>query len=56
MVYLLQAVSLWFIALLDRTGWLTVLSPLLMTYFLTRRTGKPLLEKHLATSRPGYAS
>jgi steroid 5-alpha reductase family enzyme len=37
------------------TGWLTVLSPLLMTYLLTRRTGKPLMEKHLSSSRPGYA-
>jgi len=36
------------------TGWLTILSPLLMTFFLTRATGKALLEKHMA-GRPGYA-
>jgi steroid 5-alpha reductase family enzyme len=48
--------GLFALAALDRTGRLTVLSPLLLTYLLTRRTGKPLLERHLATSRPGYAS
>lgn len=35
--------------------WLTVLSPLLMTWFLVAKTGKPLLEKQLSKSRPGYA-
>ncbi len=35
-------------------GWLTVLSPLLMTWFLARGTGKPLLEKDMAERRPGY--
>ncbi|MDP9845060.1 DUF1295 domain-containing protein [Streptosporangium lutulentum] len=36
-------------------GVLTVLSPVLMTYFLVARTGKPLLEAQLSESRPGYA-
>jgi hypothetical protein len=45
----------WLIATLT-VIWACVLSPLLMTYFPTRRTGKALLEKHLATSRPGYDS
>jgi steroid 5-alpha reductase family enzyme len=37
------------------TGVLTILSPLLMTYFLARKTGKPLLERRMAQTRPGYA-
>lgn len=36
------------------TGALTVLSPILMTYFLARGTGKPLLERRMAKTRPGY--
>jgi steroid 5-alpha reductase family enzyme len=36
-------------------AWLTVLSPLLMTWFLAAKTGKPLMEKQLSQSRPGYA-
>jgi steroid 5-alpha reductase family enzyme len=34
---------------------LSVLSPLVMTLLLTRGSGKPLLERHLA-DRPGYAA
>jgi steroid 5-alpha reductase family enzyme len=36
-------------------AWFAVLSPLLMTWFLTAKTGKPLLEKQLSMTRPGYA-
>jgi steroid 5-alpha reductase family enzyme len=36
-------------------AWFTILSPLLMTWFLAAKTGKPLMEKQLAKSRPGYA-
>jgi steroid 5-alpha reductase family enzyme len=36
-------------------AWVTLLSPLLMTWFLTAKTGKPLMEKQLSSSRPGYA-
>ena len=36
-------------------GMLTVLSPLLMTWTLVAKTGKPLLEKHMGARRPGYA-
>jgi steroid 5-alpha reductase family enzyme len=46
--------GLFALAAQDRVGWLTVLSPLLMTYLLARGTGKPLMEQHLA-ARPGYA-
>jgi steroid 5-alpha reductase family enzyme len=39
-------------------GWsaLTLLSPVLMTWFLVAKTGKPLMEKQLSKSRPGYAN
>ncbi|MFI5930907.1 DUF1295 domain-containing protein [Actinoplanes sp. NPDC051494] len=47
--------GLFALACVHWTGWLTVLSPLLMTWFLASKTGKPLLEKHLARTRPGYA-
>ncbi len=32
-----------------------VLSPLVMTWFLASKTGKPLLEEHLSRTRPAYA-
>ena len=47
--------GLWAVAATGRAGWFTVLSPILMTYLLARGTGKPLMEKHLSSSRPGYA-
>ncbi|WP_410809710.1 DUF1295 domain-containing protein [Micromonospora sp. 067-2] len=47
--------GLFALACLAWPGPLTVLSPLLMTYLLVRKTGKPLLERHLARTRPGYA-
>lgn len=34
----------------------TVLSAAVMTYFLAAKTGKPLMESHLSSSRPGYAA
>jgi steroid 5-alpha reductase family enzyme len=36
-------------------AWVTIASPLLMTWFLAAKTGKPLMEKQLSKSRPGYA-
>ena len=36
-------------------GAATLASPVVMTYLLARGTGKPLTEKHLSKSRPGYA-
>ncbi|MET0920021.1 MAG: DUF1295 domain-containing protein [Acidimicrobiia bacterium] len=36
-------------------GILTVLSPVLMTWTLVAKTGKPLLEADIAQRRPGYA-
>ena len=35
-------------------GLVTVLSPALMTWTLTRKTGTPTLEKGMADRRPGY--
>jgi steroid 5-alpha reductase family enzyme len=36
-------------------GWVTVVSPLLMTFLLLRVSGVTLLERGLAETRPGYA-
>ena len=47
--------GLWLIAAQQWAGVLTILSPLLMTWTLTRKTGKPLLEQGMADRRPGYA-
>ena len=47
--------GLWIVAAQQWVGVLTVLSPVLMTWTLTRKTGKPLLEKDIAERRPGYA-
>ncbi|WP_116949650.1 DUF1295 domain-containing protein [Jiangella endophytica] len=46
--------GLWLCACVTWPGAATVLSPLLMTFFLARGTGKPLTEKRMA-DRPGYA-
>jgi steroid 5-alpha reductase family enzyme len=48
----------WGISLVSFDAWpgiLTVLSPVAMTWLLARGTGKPLLEKDMASRRPGYA-
>ncbi|MGI8332325.1 DUF1295 domain-containing protein [Actinomadura scrupuli] len=45
-----------FLAACDQwPGALTVLSPVLMTWLLARGTGKPLLERSMERTRPGYA-
>lgn len=47
----------WGISLVAFSAWpgvLTVLSPLAMTWLLAKGTGKPLLEKDMASRRPGY--
>ncbi|GAA2153161.1 DUF1295 domain-containing protein [Kitasatospora kazusensis] len=36
-------------------GWATVLSPLLMSYLLVNGSGKPLLERQLSATKPGWA-
>jgi steroid 5-alpha reductase family enzyme len=46
--------GIWLIAAQQWQGVVTVLSPALMTWTLTRKTGKPLLEQSLAERRPGY--
>jgi steroid 5-alpha reductase family enzyme len=46
--------GLWLIAAQQWQGLVTVLSPVLMTWTLTRKTGKPTLEKDIADRRPGY--
>lgn len=37
-------------------AWLTLIPPLLMAWLLTKVSGLPMLERHLAATRPGYAS
>jgi steroid 5-alpha reductase family enzyme len=47
----------WGLSLIAFDAWpgvLTVLSPVLMTWLLVKGTGKPLLEKGMASRRPGY--
>lgn len=47
----------WGIFLVAADAWpgaLTVLSPVFMTFLLAKGTGKPLLEKDMASRRPGY--
>lgn len=46
--------GLWLVALSAGAGW-TVFSPLLMTVLLLKVSGVTLLERHLASSRFGYA-
>ena len=47
--------GLWLLAADSWIGVTTVICPCVMTYLLVKKTGKPLLEAHLAASRPGYA-
>jgi steroid 5-alpha reductase family enzyme len=47
--------GLWLLAAGSWVGLATVICPLTMTWLLARKTGKPLMEAHLAGSRPGYA-
>jgi steroid 5-alpha reductase family enzyme len=46
--------GIWLVAAQQWQGVVTVLSPALMTWTLTRKTGTPLLERGLAERRPGY--
>jgi steroid 5-alpha reductase family enzyme len=47
--------GLWLVAAQHWVGVLTVASPALMAWFLSFKTGKPLLEKYMAKAKPGYA-
>jgi steroid 5-alpha reductase family enzyme len=56
--YFGDACQWWGFALIAFAHWpgiVTIASPALMTWFLARKTGKPLLESRMATTRPGYA-
>ncbi len=46
--------GLFLIALSAPANWWTIVSPLIMTFLLTRISGVPMLERHLRRSRPGY--
>lgn len=48
----------WGLYLLACHSWLgaaTIVAPITMTFLLAKGTGKPLTERHLRSSRPGYA-
>jgi steroid 5-alpha reductase family enzyme len=47
--------GLYLLACTSGLGAATILSPIVMTYTLAKGTGKPLLEKGMRNSRPGYA-
>lgn len=47
--------GLFLVACAQWQGLFSVLSPVLMTWTLAAKTGKPLLERDLAKRRPGYA-
>ena len=56
--YFGDAAVWWGLYLLACGSWLgvaTLPAPIVMTFLLARGTGKPLTEKHLSSSRPGYA-
>jgi steroid 5-alpha reductase family enzyme len=46
--------GIFFVAAANGWGWLTVMSPIIMTILLTRVSGKPLLEGRMKKTRPGY--
>ncbi|MFM8411281.1 MAG: DUF1295 domain-containing protein [Alphaproteobacteria bacterium] len=46
--------GLWLVACAVPGGWLTVVSPLVMTFLLRRVSGVPMLEHGMAKRRPGY--
>ncbi|MER8104875.1 DUF1295 domain-containing protein [Kitasatospora sp. NPDC094016] len=46
--------GLFLLAAGDPVGWAFVLSPVLMTYLLAFGSGKPLLERGLGSSKPGW--
>jgi steroid 5-alpha reductase family enzyme len=48
--------GLYLIAAEHWIGALTIASPVLMAWFLSFKTGKPMLEKQLARTKPGYAT
>jgi steroid 5-alpha reductase family enzyme len=48
--------GLWLIACDHPLGFATVVSPMLMTYFLVDVTGKALLERRMKRTNPGYAA
>jgi steroid 5-alpha reductase family enzyme len=56
--YFGDATVWWGIFLIAAAGgwaWLTIASPVAMTVLLTRVSGKPMLERGMARTRPGYA-
>jgi steroid 5-alpha reductase family enzyme len=47
--------GLYLVSAQEWIGALTILSPVAMTYFVAAKTGKPILERSMLDSKPGYA-
>ena len=47
--------GLWLISCEVPWGWLTIIGPIAITYFLVKVTGKATLEKKMLKEKPGYA-
>jgi steroid 5-alpha reductase family enzyme len=47
--------GLYLLALGTWAGAATILSPIVMTYFLAGKTGRPLMDEHMTRTRPAYA-
>ncbi|MBV9369695.1 MAG: DUF1295 domain-containing protein [Frankiales bacterium] len=47
--------GLYLVAAQQWMGAATILSPILMTYFVASKTGKPMLERMMHDTKPGYA-
>jgi len=48
--------GIYLVALSTLTAWWTIIGPALMSFFLMRVSGVPLLERSLRAKRPGYAA
>ena len=48
--------GIWIVASSAGAGWWTIAAPIFLTWTLTRWSGRPILEKSLKASRPGYAA
>ncbi len=47
--------SFWVCALVHPWGWLTVVAPIYVTWFMAKGSATPMQERYLAKTKPGYA-
>lgn len=48
--------SFWICALVHPWGWLTIVAPVYVTWFMAAGSATPMQERYLAKTKPGYAS